>query len=95
MYICLPHRAESCPVNLSSFPTMSASPHQPEADSQRLKAEGNALFSKGNFSGAYNKYTSAIELDSQNAILYCNRAACAFSLGKYDDSVTGLFQHRG
>ena len=65
-------------------PTMSASPHQ--AYSDRLKTEGNALFSKSDFAGAYQRYTAAIQLDSENAILYCNRAACAFALGRYDDA---------
>ncbi|KAI1798214.1 hypothetical protein LXA43DRAFT_1107045 [Ganoderma leucocontextum] len=57
-------------------------------DSERLKAEGNKLFIKKDFTGAYQKYTEAIEHDSENAVLYCNRAACAFGLGRYLDSCT-------
>lgn len=60
---------------------MSTSPHQ--ADSDRLKAEGNELFSKKDFTGAYQKYSQAIQHDAKNAVLHCNRAACAFSLGRY------------
>ena len=84
----MPHRAGDSPINLElcSFPAISPFPHQ--ADSERLKAEGNAFFSKSDFAGAYAKYTSAIELDSQNAILYSNRAACAFGLGRYDHTVS-------
>ena len=48
-----------------------------------LKAEGNALFVQNDFSGAYKKYSAAIKLDNQNAILYCNRAACSFGLNRW------------
>ncbi len=50
---------------------------------ERLKTEGNALFVKNDFTGAYQKYTEAIKYDKKNAILYCNRAACAFGLNRY------------
>ena len=49
---------------------------------EQLKAEGNALFVKNDFVGAYQKYTKAITHDSKNAVLYSNRAACAFGLGR-------------
>lgn len=51
--------------------------------SASLKEEGNALFTKGEFQKASEKYTKAIELDCQNAVLYANRAACALNLKKY------------
>lgn len=54
----------------------------PRSQSELLKADGNALFLKNDFTGAYKKYTEAIQYDSQNAVLYCNRAACAFGLGR-------------
>ena len=47
-----------------------------------LKGEGNALFLKNDFSGAYKKYTAAIKLDKENAVLYCNRAACSYGLNR-------------
>jgi tetratricopeptide (TPR) repeat protein len=50
--------------------------------SASLKEEGNALFTKGEFQKASEKYTKAIELDCQNAVLYANRAACALNLKK-------------
>nr|VWO94872.1 Putative transcriptional repressor [Ganoderma boninense] len=56
--------------------------------SELLKAEGNALFVNNDFTGAYQKYTEAIKHDSNNAVLYCNRAACAFGLGRYMDAST-------
>jgi hypothetical protein len=50
-----------------------SSPSPPQAD--RLKAEGNALFVKKDFAGAYKKHTEALAYDDKNAILYSNRAA--------------------
>lgn len=46
----------------------------------RLKVEANAFFEQNQFAAAYEKYTQAIKHDSQNANLYCNRAACAIRL---------------
>ena len=60
---------------------MSTSPHQ--ANSDHLKAEGNELFSKKDFTGVYQKYSQAIQHNAKNAVLYCNRTTCAFSLGRY------------
>jgi hypothetical protein len=48
-----------------------------------LKAEGNALFVKKNFKGAYKKYTEALKHDEKNPILYSNRAACSLGLNRY------------
>lgn len=58
-----------------------SSPNASEAD--RLKAEGNALFAKKNFKGAYKKYTEALKHDDKNPILYSNRAACSLGLNRY------------
>lgn len=46
----------------------------------RLKAEGNALHVKGDHSAARSKYSQAIDLDPDNAILYANRAATYLAL---------------
>ena len=46
-----------------------------KARAEQLKAEGNALHAKGNYVGARSKYSEAIQLDGENAILYANRAA--------------------
>lgn len=45
-----------------------------------LKAEGNALFAKGQWVLASVKYTDAITLDNENAVLWANRAACRLHL---------------
>ena len=49
----------------------------PLNQAEQLKAEGNALFLQNDSVSAYQKYTEAISYDGKNAILYCNRAACA------------------
>ncbi|KAH9927510.1 uncharacterized protein BXZ73DRAFT_102640 [Epithele typhae] len=58
------------------------------AEALKLKNEGNALFVKNDFSAAYKKYSAAIKLDPKNAVLYCNRAACAYGLHRYLDAST-------
>lgn len=55
-------------------------PTDPQAD--RLKAEGNALFIKKDFKGAYRKYTEALKHDEKNPILYSNRSACSLGLNR-------------
>ncbi|KAM5532752.1 hypothetical protein V8D89_013549 [Ganoderma adspersum] len=60
----------------------------PLQQAEQLKTEGNALFVNNDFTGAYQKYTEAIKHDKKNAILYCNRAACAFGLNRFIDSCT-------
>ncbi|KAI0735556.1 hypothetical protein C8Q76DRAFT_668229 [Earliella scabrosa] len=55
-------------------------------EAERLKSEGNALFTKNDFSGAYNKYTEALKHDDKNAILYCNRAASSLGLNRFMDA---------
>ncbi|EIW64992.1 uncharacterized protein TRAVEDRAFT_68650 [Trametes versicolor FP-101664 SS1] len=52
----------------------------------RLKVQANAFFEQNQFAAAYEKYTQAIQHDSQNANLYCNRAACALRLTMYLDA---------
>ncbi|KAH9897927.1 TPR-like protein [Cubamyces lactineus] len=53
---------------------------------ERLKAEGNALHSKGDYAKARSKYTEAIALDGENAVLYANRAAAYIALKQYLDA---------
>ncbi|TDL14242.1 TPR-like protein, partial [Rickenella mellea] len=48
-----------------------------------LKNAGNALYASQDYIQAYEKFTSAIELDSKNAILFSNRAACALAMNRY------------
>ncbi|KAJ8488725.1 hypothetical protein ONZ51_g3369 [Trametes cubensis] len=57
-------------------------------EAERLKAEGNTLFVKKDFAGAYQKFTEALQHDDKNAILYCNRAACSLGLNRYLEAYT-------
>ncbi|THH15972.1 hypothetical protein EW146_g4600 [Bondarzewia mesenterica] len=57
------------------------------AKANQLKVEGNALFSAQEFKAAGEKYTQAIALDRQNAVLYSNRAACNLALKAYLEAI--------
>ena len=50
---------------------------------EQLKAEGNALHLKGDHAAARSKYSEAIALDPENAILYANRAASYLALKQW------------
>ncbi|RDX56274.1 hypothetical protein OH76DRAFT_1519389 [Lentinus brumalis] len=52
------------------------------SEASRLKTEGNSLFTRNDFKGAYEKYTEALKHDDKNAVLYCNRAACSLGLNR-------------
>jgi stress-induced-phosphoprotein 1 len=57
----------------------------------RLKEEGNALFVQKDFVPAILKYSEAITLDGNNAVLYANRSACRYSLKQSVCSVLRCF----
>ncbi|OSD05836.1 hypothetical protein PYCCODRAFT_1181830 [Trametes coccinea BRFM310] len=59
----------------------------PQAAIAQLKAEGDALFRQKDYSGAYQKYSGALISDPENAILYCNRAACSSGRNRYLDAL--------
>ena len=63
-----------------------------QADS--LKAEGNALFVKGDLEAAHTKYTEAIRYDDRHAILYSNRVACCLGLRRYGLYVDVIWDRR-
>jgi len=44
-------------------------------EAEKLKLEGNDLMRAEDYPGAIEKYTKAIEIDSNNQVFYCNRAA--------------------
>ncbi|GKT32739.1 hypothetical protein ADUPG1_006818, partial [Aduncisulcus paluster] len=50
---------------------------------EQLKTEGNSFFGKGEYDKAVQKYTQALDLDSDNAFLYANRAAALLQLKQY------------
>lgn len=53
-----------------------------EISADSLKNEGNALFKKGNFERAVEKYTQAIEMEPKSAVLHANRAMAHLKLEK-------------
>lgn len=52
-------------------------------EAETLKAEGNALYTQGDHNGAIKKYTAAINIASDNAILFANRAASRLALKQF------------
>ncbi|ELQ76383.1 TPR repeat-containing protein [Trachipleistophora hominis] len=54
---------------------------------ESLRKEGTELFKKGDYEGALNKYTEAIEKDPQNKVLYSNRSACYAKLNKNEEGI--------
>jgi hypothetical protein len=48
-----------------------------------LKEEGNQLFAAKKFVEASDKYSEAIRHDSDNPLLWANRATCALNLKEY------------
>jgi len=51
------------------------------------KNEGNDYMKLEQCEKAVNSYTAAIQLDSRNAVYYCNRAAAYTSLGNYKEAI--------
>ncbi|KAL7285807.1 hypothetical protein ACG7TL_000916 [Trametes sanguinea] len=64
--------------------------HDDTAAIAQLKAEGDALFRQKEYSRAYQKYSEALISDPENAILYCNRAACSSGRNRVDVKLTYL-----
>ena len=63
-----------------TYPRLSFTDMSSQAD--LLKAEGNALFVKGDLEAAFAKYTEALGYDDRSAVLYSNRAACCLGLDR-------------
>lgn len=53
----------------------------------RLKADGDAFFRARSFIEASSRYSEAIALNPANSVLYANRGACAFAMGKFEDVI--------
>ena len=62
------------------------------SSSDELKALGNDCFNKGDFAGAEEIFTRAIDTFDPTAILYSNRAAARFHLGKFRESLADTDQ---
>ncbi|TPX50745.1 hypothetical protein CcCBS67573_g10070 [Chytriomyces confervae] len=52
-----------------------------------LKDKGNAFFKTGNYQGAVNAYTAALDLDPQFSSCLSNRAVCHLKLGAYNECI--------
>jgi tetratricopeptide (TPR) repeat protein len=59
-----------------------------EAMAEEYKAQGNELYKRGDYQGAINKYTQAIDAAPTVVAYYGNRAAASFMLGKYKEVIT-------
>jgi stress-induced-phosphoprotein 1 len=57
------------------------------AESLKLKEEGNALYKKREFDAALEKYAAAFEMDPTNTTLLLNRTAVLFEQGKFDEAM--------
>ncbi|KAH7881164.1 uncharacterized protein C8R40DRAFT_21713 [Lentinula edodes] len=53
---------------------------------KKLKEEGNKLFAQKQYVAAAEKYTEALQLGGDNAVLYSNRAACRLKMKTYLDA---------
>ncbi|OMO74819.1 Tetratricopeptide-like helical [Corchorus capsularis] len=53
----------------------------------RARARGNDLFKSERFTEACSAYGDGLRLDPSNSVLYCNRAACWYKLGRWERSI--------
>lgn len=53
----------------------------------RARARGNDLFKSERFTEACSAYGEGLRLDPSNSVLHCNKAACWFKLGKWEQSI--------
>ncbi|CAG9557921.1 unnamed protein product [Danaus chrysippus] len=56
-------------------------------EAEKLKNEGNEFMKAERHKEALEKYSRAIELDPQNSVFFCNRAAAHFKLGEHESAV--------
>ena len=50
----------------------------------RARVRGNDLFKSERYTEACSAYGEGLRLDPSNSVLYCNRAACWFKLGQWE-----------
>uniref|UniRef100_A0A673GBQ6 Small glutamine-rich tetratricopeptide repeat-containing protein alpha n=1 Tax=Sinocyclocheilus rhinocerous TaxID=307959 RepID=A0A673GBQ6_9TELE len=74
----------------------SGSPSEEQlAEAEHLKTDGNDQMKVENFGAAVVFYSKAIQLNPQNAVYYCNRAAAYSKLGNYAGAVQDCEQAIG
>ena len=54
-----------------------------DAVAARTKDEGNKLFASKQYSQALDKYSKALRIGGDNAIIFANRSACQLFLGRF------------
>lgn len=59
-----------------------------DVSAEEFKLQGNELYKKGDYAGAIERYTQAIEAAPTVVAYYGNRAAAAFMLGEHKDVIT-------
>ncbi|XP_059385224.1 small glutamine-rich tetratricopeptide repeat-containing protein alpha-like isoform X2 [Carassius carassius] len=78
--------AKQTPQNKTN--SSSGSPSEEQlAEAEHLKTDGNDQMKVENYSAAVEFYSKAIQLNPQNAVYYCNRAAAYSKLGNYAGAV--------
>ncbi|KAK0451401.1 uncharacterized protein EV420DRAFT_1560799 [Desarmillaria tabescens] len=56
--------------------------------SESLREEGKEYFRQKKFAQAKAKFTDALKVDGENAILYANRSACNYALCQYEEAIS-------
>lgn len=59
-----------------------------QAEAESYKVKGNDCMKNGQYAEALKHYTKAIELNSRNAVYYCNRAAAYSRLEKHNEVIS-------
>lgn len=75
------------PKESSPLPTPSSSSGNSIEEAENFKNEGNKMLSSKQYIKAIEYYTKAIELNSENAVYYCNRAAAFSHMGQHQNAV--------
>lgn len=60
---------------------------QNQDEAQKLINEGVTLHDKGDYQGAIDKYSKALEVDKDNLLAYSEKAMSLNAAGKYDESI--------
>ena len=76
-----------CPL-FALFTAESCGATATSAMAEALKAQGNAAFKEGRYDQAVGYFTSAIDLDGTNAVLFSNRSGAHASLGQFDKALS-------